>query len=156
MNDKVEIEKYAVNLFSEEASYGHLKVLIDKNEWWQTRISWLGEKVALELVLDWRDQLVTFLFVKLEEGKLPEGYFVSREKRCRYYIGKIVQEKPSVFCESEIKNIKNSLNAIRNTDSFKEKIDGYHDIIANNIAHILECEDMIFADVVKKQKRKLP
>jgi len=60
MNDKVEIEKYAVNLFSDVTSHGYSKPIIDKEHWWNTTISWLRGEVGLEMVLDWREQAVDF------------------------------------------------------------------------------------------------
>jgi len=82
---------------------------------------------------------------------------MSHGKPCRYYLGEIVKQKPFIFCDNEIENIKYTRNKIIKSNSFQEKIEGYHDIIKNNITHIIQHENRIFSEEPTSEvKRWLP
>ena len=65
-------------------------VTVDED--WITRVDYLGDKLGLELELDWRDFAVFVLVVRLEDGKLPSGYYVSNGKKCRKHLLNVLQE----------------------------------------------------------------
>ena len=50
-------------------------------------------KIALEIEIDWRDFDVFLLIVKLENGDLPSGYYVSKGLPCRYHIQKVISDR---------------------------------------------------------------
>jgi hypothetical protein len=57
-----------------------------------TTITWLHSNVAIEPELDWRDLSIFCLLVRLEDGKIPEGYYISNGKPCRYHLQKIIRK----------------------------------------------------------------
>ena len=57
-----------------------------------TIIDWLHSDVAIELELDWREQEIFCLLVRLEHGKLPEGYYVANGNPCRYHLQKVIRK----------------------------------------------------------------
>ena len=57
-----------------------------------TTIAWLHSNVAIELELDWRELSISCLIVRLEDGKMPDGYYMSNGKPCRYYLQKLIRK----------------------------------------------------------------
>ena len=58
-----------------------------------TAIAWLQSDVAIELEIDWLELAIFCLLVRLEEGKLPEGYYISNGKPCRYHLQKLIEKR---------------------------------------------------------------
>ncbi len=86
-----DIVDWALTEFGDLADYGFSNPLV-RSENFKTKIGWLHEKIGIEVVLDWRDLDVSGLIVKLEDGNLPDGYFVSDGKRCRVYLQRAIRE----------------------------------------------------------------
>jgi hypothetical protein len=92
MLTKTDVEKMALELFSFLTdSYRFQKPLINSSNF-QARISYLAENIGIELELDWREMSVFVLIVRLESGKLPNGYYVSESDRkvCRIHLQRVL------------------------------------------------------------------
>lgn len=59
-------------------------------ESWKTSVAFLGETIGIELELDFRDMGVFVLVVRLENGNLPGGYYVSEGKKVRLHLEKFI------------------------------------------------------------------
>lgn len=91
--EEKDIEKLAVDKFSFlEKEMGLSKPKI-KRERWKTRISYLGKDTGFDIELDWREFEVIVLVVRLENGKLPEGYYISQGKKSRLMIDQILKNR---------------------------------------------------------------
>jgi len=145
MDNKINIENYSKSLFSKLSSYGFSEALVNKDRWEITKINWLRKEISLELVLDWRENAVDFIFVRLVNGKMPNGYLMSDGKPCRYYLEKLVRNKSIVFQN----NINKPLSKIRLSSSLEEKIDLYYDVIMSNIDSIVEFESTVFSEKLR-------
>jgi hypothetical protein len=53
---------------------------------------WLGTDLGIELELDARGEGLFLLFVRLEMGKLPDGYYVSHGKPCRVHLEHVISK----------------------------------------------------------------
>jgi hypothetical protein len=49
-------------------------------------IDWLFDGIAIEVVCDLRDRIVSTFVVRLENGLLPAGYRISNGRQCRWYL----------------------------------------------------------------------
>ena len=49
-------------------------------------LHWLGAEIGIELELDSREEGLYLLLVRLEKGRLPDGYYVSHGKPCRVHL----------------------------------------------------------------------
>ena len=75
----------------------------------QTCLVWRMDPIAIEVELDWRDQLATLLIVRLEDGQMPDGYYVSAKdgQPCRVHLGQLARKKgwpmpPSTNIDSSV------------------------------------------------------
>lgn len=58
-----------------------------------TRIDYLKGDLAFEIELDWRDFDLFALLVRLENGQLPSGYYVSHGRKCRKHLNTVIREQ---------------------------------------------------------------
>lgn len=58
-----------------------------------TQIDYLKGNLGIELELDWREFGAFLLVVRLENGQLPNGYYLSNGRKCRKHIGNIIREQ---------------------------------------------------------------
>jgi hypothetical protein len=73
-------------------SYGFSQPRITQEEW-STTITLMLTDIALEIEIDWRDFDIFVLVVRLENGNLPSGYYVSEGRPCRYHLQKIISDR---------------------------------------------------------------
>lgn len=92
MSETQQLESLVISEFSElRELYGFNGPYISR-ETWVTRIDYLKNNLGIEFELDWRDYAVFLLIVRLENGALPEGYYVSHGRKCRKHIETIARE----------------------------------------------------------------
>jgi hypothetical protein len=80
------IEAEAVEMFSWLERMGFARGTVERiGDGHVSRIDWLGSELGVEVEIDFREWEVFVLLVRLEEGGLPDGYYVSEGagKRCR-------------------------------------------------------------------------
>ncbi len=121
-----------------QENYGFMSPIVNRGKW-GTTISYLTSDIAIEVELDWRDLDVFVLVTKLENGKLPSGYYISNEKRCRMHLEKVLQEVLKV----NSKYIKNVLGFVpdrsqRDINTFEKRLDAYLILIREYINIICE------------------
>lgn len=58
-----------------------------------TQIDFLSREVGIEIEFDWRDFEAFVLVVRLEAGRLPNGYYVSRGRTCRKHLHEVFRER---------------------------------------------------------------
>lgn len=77
-----------VNLYS----YGFSQPQVTQEEW-STTLTLMLTDIALEIEIDWRDFDIFVLVVRLENGNLPSGYYVSEGRPCRYHLQKVISDR---------------------------------------------------------------
>jgi hypothetical protein len=98
----------------------------------------LAKEIALEIVLDWRDFDVFILVTKLENGKLPGGYYKWKGKRYRMYIEKVLK----LLSIEGVKEIIDSLKTERKKKEWgikvmEERIEPYKQLLIKSIGRIV-------------------
>jgi|CXWL01.1.fsa_nt_gi Arc/MetJ-type ribon-helix-helix transcriptional regulator len=58
-----------------------------------TTLRWLHSRIGLELELDWHEFYAFLMVVRLEDGHLPDGYYVSRGEAVRFHLLSMAQER---------------------------------------------------------------
>jgi hypothetical protein len=81
-----------------------------------TTITWNLQKIAIECELDWQNRDVFIFVVMLEGGKLPNGYYISKKHRSRYYLEELAKNwnvdpmlLTTIFLRHKNKKKENSL-----------------------------------------------
>lgn len=84
-----EFKTFVVEELESIREYGFSEPIINDGDS-VTSFDWLGEDIAIEVEVDWREFDIFLLLVRLENGRLPQGYYVSDGRRCRYHIQKVI------------------------------------------------------------------
>lgn len=96
MSDTKEIESLVLDKFSFlQDKFGLAKPIFNRDKW-NTTVSYLSKEIGIEIELDWRDLDMFILITKLDEGKLPKGYYVSDGKSCRVHLEKVLKNNLNV------------------------------------------------------------
>jgi hypothetical protein len=109
MSERKELTSFALAEFKPLVDEYGFKDPSIANEGWMTRIDYLGSNLGIELELDWRDFAFFVLVVRLENGRLPGGYYVSNGKKCRKHLLSLLDErglfrqKPKQFEQAKTK-----------------------------------------------------
>lgn len=77
-----------INLYS----YGFSKPRLNQEEW-STTLTLMLTDIALEVEIDWREFDVFVLVVRLENGEIPSGYYVSEGRSCRLHLQKVISDQ---------------------------------------------------------------
>lgn len=144
MSEKAEIESWTLHQFTELTKFGFFEPLL-KRDGGSTVIDWFGKDIALELELDWKEFDVFFLIVRLENDRLPQGYYVSNGKPCRFHLQKVIKEKMWSVDTNAMKvintNEKNGRLQKPSAENLKKRIVAYQ-------ALLISCIDQVVADGV--------
>lgn len=81
-----------IKMSSNFSEFGLSEATIDEDNQISS-IVWKRRIIGLEVEIDWREIDLYVLLVKLEDGDLPNGYYVSNGHPCRYHLQKIIKEK---------------------------------------------------------------
>jgi hypothetical protein len=92
MNSKDEVVSFAENCFRFLGAEGFAEPVI-KTINWETTLSWLHRDVGIELEIDFRESTLYVLIVRLENGRLPKGYYESDGRTCRVHLGRAIDER---------------------------------------------------------------
>lgn len=98
-----EVEENTLERFSFLKYSGLEKFTLKHNS--KTVISFLGENIGVQVELDWRDVGVFVLLVKLDNGSLPDGYYVYNGKIVRVHLLKFIEKLRKHEIKIEIPNI---------------------------------------------------
>lgn len=137
-----------INLLADFCSYGFSTPLV-KSEDWSTTITLMLSKIALEIEMDWRDFDIFVLIVRLENGKLPCGYYVSNGRPCRYHLQKVITDRKWnvdqntwTMISPEIKSRKKY--ASQSADAIFDRFCAYKKILDSCINELVAQEEVIF------------
>ena len=148
MSERAEIEKWVIDQFSELENYGLSKPVI-KRDHWTTSFDWLSMNIAIELELDWREFDPFMLIVRLEDHQLPQNYYVSNGKPCRFHLQKAIQERGWSVVSDEMKvlsaNEKRGLKPKPSADNFKKRLLAYKVVLISCIDQVLADGESIFS-----------
>lgn len=142
MSTREEIEQFGLQVFAflqNEYGFNLPKV---RKEAWVTRIDFIGEKIAIELEIDWREVDVFLLIVQLEAGKLPKGYYVSNGKKCRVHLLTLVQEKKWAVDQAIISQIRSQ--QAHSVNELIPKIEAYSELLYSCLTEILAEGEALF------------
>ena len=119
-------------------NHGFSQPSVSKEDW-MTRVDYLHENIAVELELDWRDFDVFTLIVRLEDGELPNGYYVSNGQKCRKHLANICTEQrwPKPSSDS-------SQSGKRTEDDFKRAIGASKKLVAERLQDLLAKGESLF------------
>lgn len=89
---KMRVVETIIELLVSLYAFGFYKPQVSIGEW-STTLTLMLSEIALEIEIDWRDFDIFVLVVRLENGKMPSGYYVSQGRPCRYHLQKIIAEQ---------------------------------------------------------------
>lgn len=114
-----------------------------------TIVSVFENEIALEVELDWWEAGVFLLVVRLENGNLPGGYYISAGKPCRYHLLQVIEDQkfdvdPNLV--SEARNAIREQAKSRNnaTDSMDAQVTAYAKVLKACISQLLQAQEEIF------------
>ena len=146
MLDRKVIEEIVIEKFLFlNGSHGFNKP-ISKRENWSTTISYLSKEIAIEFEIDLRECSIFVLVTKLDKGKLPKGYYMSKGRLCRIHIEEILQKKFGIS-RNEIQDKISSINKKRqkrNQEYILSKINSYQKIIKDHVCAICNAGESLF------------
>lgn len=93
VNDRKTIEQFALTELSGLITLHAFRGPIIVRENMITSLTYLKGNIGVELELDWRDFYAFLLIVRLENGKIPKGYYVSGGLKCREHLANIIREQ---------------------------------------------------------------
>ena len=114
---KSEIVTFIIDELSIIKGHGFAEPIVSKGNG-STTIDWLHIDIALEVEIDWRDLDVFVLLVRLENGKLPQGYYVSEGKPCRFHLQKVITDRKWVVDQNSFKAIMPDKKGTKQTKQF--------------------------------------
>ena len=134
-----------------------LSVLLDrgfsdpliKDNSWVTTFDWLSDDIAIEVEVDWRDIDIFMLLVRLEDGKLPKGYYVSGGKPCRYHLQKVITDRKWNVDKNAFGEISPGRKSSRqsknlSTDALKKRFQQYKTVLLSCFDQLIEDRQNIF------------
>ena len=126
-----DIEKKTIEFFNFlNNDYGFSGPTITEDTW-MTTIAYLGQEIGVELEIDFRDMYIFVLIVRLSNGKLPSGYFVSNGKVNRIHLEKVINDG------SKRKRVKSR-------DEFVDSIEYYSGLLELHLPTIILESKKIF------------
>jgi hypothetical protein len=93
MNDMQKIEQFVLSQFADLINGRGFRGPEIRRDESMTQIDYLKGNLGIELELDWREFGAFLLVVRLENGQLPNGYYLSNGRKCRKHIGNIIREQ---------------------------------------------------------------
>jgi hypothetical protein len=141
-----EIERFVIEQLPEVESYGFTAPIVSRNQW-GTTIDWFHDGIALEVKLNWRDFDIYVLLVRLENGNLPAGNYVSNGQRCRFYLQRVIKERGWSVDQAALKRISPGAgydSPDYSTAMIKEKLENYRKVLMSCIEQIVAEKDLIF------------
>ena len=147
MNQKNEIKNLAIEQFAFlKKEYGLSKPIIRSKDWGMD-IYYLASQIGFQIELDWHDFNVFILIALLEDGKIPGGYYMHKNKRCRVHLATVLKE---LRIQDETMNFLMNKNKRKNRDShleeevIKQKITLYSAIVQSHAEKLINIDVAIF------------
>lgn len=124
----------------EEKAIKHFNYLINdngftgpsiKNDPWITTIAYFGQEIGVELEIDFRDNYVFVLIVRLSNGKLPSDYFFSGVNKNRIHLETIL-------------NDRSKRKGLKSRDEFDDSLEKNADLLKMHLPTIILESGKIF------------
>lgn len=133
-----------VNLYS----YGFSQPRVTQEEW-STTLTLMLTDIALEIEIDWRDFDIFVLVVRLEDGSLPSGYYVSEGRPCRYHLQKVISDRKWNVDQDALAMISpgkkgKQQNTKRSEDGMLDRFREYKKVLDSCVENLVEEGDTIF------------
>ncbi len=110
---------------------------------YRTGLSYLGTDIGIELELDWHEFQFFSLVVRLEDGKLPNGYRVANGRKCRLYIRSLFRKG-----SGRSENSNRAKASERSEESFIRSVIEERDFLLSHIDQLLTRGRALFGDEV--------
>jgi len=140
-----EITDYAVTLYAFLPNDHGFQLPVIKKENWSTRITYKKGNIAIEIELDFRELSVLLSVLRLDDGNLPSGYYLSSGKKSRIYLLLLISEKKwdvDITTQSILKSRVSRVN--RDTNYFKERLEQNRIILQDCVKKIIDLGENIF------------
>lgn len=111
-----------------------------------TTISWLHSRVALELELDLHEFNAFVLVVRLEDGQLPSGYYVSQGRVARVHLLRLAEEEGWTIPPESLSRLLSSSRALRRpkgTGEMLEMVAAYAEIARAMVSKLPHCSSLL-------------
>ena len=137
-----------VELLTSLRSYGFSTPIV-KNENGSTTITLMLTHIALEIEIEWRDFDIFMLVVKLENGNIPSGYYVSNGRPCRYHLQKVITDRKWAVDQNAWAIISPEKKARKqydrqSADAIFDRFCAYKNILGSCINDLVAEENLIF------------
>lgn len=130
-----------------ERDYG-FRLAQTETEGWITRVDYLRDEIAIEVEVDSRETDLFLLLVHLDEGRLPNGYYVCNGKRCRIHLLTLIEMMRWPVDPTLVQHIralaKKGLRERRRED-LEAKLADYRDLLVSCIDRILAENGRLFS-----------
>jgi hypothetical protein len=146
MSENKKIESLVLDKFSFlQDEFGFNKPILN-HDTLNTTVSYLSEKIGIEIELDWRDSDVFVLITKLDEGKLPKGYYVFNGKTCRVHLEEVLQNKLIIGKDKIQEAIKSGKKTKqkRNKQTIETRIAAYQKLLHDHAEAICNAGISLF------------
>lgn len=142
MSEQAEVENWVTEQFAELSGYGFSGPVVRRDDW-SSVIGWFGLDIAIELELDWRELEIFVLIVRLDDGQLPQGYYIANGKPCRFHLQRVVKEKGWFHASDEMELIstigKRESSRKPSMENLKKRVLAYK-------AVLISCMDQLLAE----------
>ena len=140
MSQQKEITEFVLNEFSELVTrWGFQPPKVTEEEW-MTRIDYLKGDLGFEIELDSRDFDLFALLVRLENGHLPEGYYVPSGRKCRKHLNNVIREQRWAYVPPQAPS-----SGIRTVAEIKQIADEAKHALLAHLDRIIRAGDTLFA-----------
>lgn len=140
MSQKKEITEFVLKEFAELVNRWGFQAPKVTEEDWMTRIDYIKGDLGFEVELDWRDFDLFALLVRLENGNLPSGYYVSNGRKCRKHLNNIIREQRW----SQVP-VQTSPKRARTVADIKQAADQAKRTLIAHLDRIIQAGDTLFA-----------
>lgn len=136
-------------------SFGFSKPQITQEDW-ATTLTLMLSNVALEIEIDWRDFDIFVLVVRLENGNLPSGYYVSEGRPCRYHLQTVIRDRKWIVDQEALATLSPGKKGQRQNNKRSEEVMlnrfyAYKKVLDGCVEELVKEGDTIFAEA--RQRR---
>ena len=145
---KNRIVENIIELLGNFYSYGFSEPRVYQEKWMTTLILMLTD-IALEIEIDWREFDIYVLVVRLENGNLPSGYYVSEGRLYRYHLQKIVVDQKWYVDQEALAmilpgNKGKRQNTKRTEDSMLNRFHAYKKVLDSCVDNLVQEGEAVF------------
>jgi hypothetical protein len=154
VSDQRKLESYVVQEFAFlQQQHAFSQLVVDRASS-GTTIDFFSTELAIEVEIDWREFDVFLLVVRLDNGALPNGYYVADGRRCRIHLLSLFREQgwevePGVFHRLSMSHAREG-----KVELLQEKVVEYRRLLESHLDQILESGQELFSEELNEPWRK--